>query len=81
LRARATRRPPKTLGNLALIYIVQHRYREAEPLLKQSLAIIDATPENAHQSAGLILKDYAVVLKKLKRKQEAAEFERRLRRF
>src|SRR5215469_11189372 len=63
------------MANLAVIYIAQHRYREAEALLEQSLAIIDATLGDAHRSAGLILKDYAVVLRKLKRKQEAGEVE------
>lgn len=63
------------LGNLAALYCRQHRYSEAEPLYKSWLTIYETSHAQENAIVSRPLKDYAALLRKTKRIDEAAKLE------
>lgn len=55
------------MANLALVYATLHRPREAEPLITRALAIEEAEVGTPSQTYGLLLFDYALVLRQMHR--------------
>jgi len=51
------------LNNLALIYYIQGRYSEAEPLFKRSLAIMEKVVGPEHPDVATILNNMALLYK------------------
>ncbi len=66
-----------SLNNLALLYGTQGKYAEAEPLLRRVLVIVEKALEPEHPNVTTVLENYAVLLRKTKRKAEAAKLEDR----
>ena len=66
----------KSLSNLAVVYSMTGRQSDAEDLLRRALNIAKATLGPGHRSYGSLLSNHAVVLRRLKRKNEAIEAER-----
>lgn len=68
-----------TLNSLGQLYFQQSKYIQAEPFFQQALAIYEKAfgPEYAHPQARLILQNYALLLRRIKRKDEAVELETR----
>ena len=65
------------LTGLAEVYIVQRRYPEAEPLLKQALEIQEKAVGPAHPQVARVLLDYASLLRKKRCRREAASMQKR----
>jgi tetratricopeptide (TPR) repeat protein len=66
------------LVNLAGIYYAQHKYSEAEPLLNRALSIKKKTLEPDDPSLVETLRQYSLLLRKLKRTAEAAAVQREI---
>jgi hypothetical protein len=66
-----------SLSNLARLYYQWGRYKDAEPLLRQSVSIEEKVLGPDHPSLAYSLKSYALVLRKTKQKSEAAALEAR----
>ena len=64
-----------SLNNLALLYQVQGKYAEAEPLYKRSLAIREKALGLEHPDVARSLENYARLLRMTKRKDQAAKLE------
>ena len=62
---------------MAEIYRDEGRYADAEPLIKQALAIWQKASMSEHPSAASSLEIYADLLRKTNRAAEAAEIEAR----
>jgi hypothetical protein len=69
----------RSLTNLADLYVVLHRYGEAEALLRRAVAIEEARVGPGHPAVADVLADYLVVLRHLGRETERAATEGRLR--
>jgi tetratricopeptide (TPR) repeat protein len=68
-----------SLRNLALVRISLENYKDAEPLLKRALAILDAPGNQNFSDLPDLLSDYVDVLRQLGRNTEAAKLSARLR--
>ncbi len=66
-----------SLNNLAVLYRVQGRYAEAEPLHKRSLAIREKGLGAVHPRVATSLENYAALLRKTGRGAEAKRLEAR----
>ena len=51
------------LNNLALLYLAQGRYAEAEPLFKRALAIMEKAFGPGHPHVAVSLENYAAILR------------------
>jgi Tfp pilus assembly protein PilF len=60
-----------TLNNLGQVFLLQHRYAEAEPLFRRALEIREARLGKEHPDVGTTLNDYASLLRCTNRKAEA----------
>jgi tetratricopeptide (TPR) repeat protein len=69
----------RTLHNLGLCYAAQGRYQDAELVYHRSLTIAEQSFGPAHQDVAVILADYATVLRKLRKKNEARSLEKQAR--
>jgi hypothetical protein len=65
------------LTNLAAFYCSTARYATAEPLFQRALAIAESSLGRENRLVGKILAEYAVLLRKTKRKNEAKLLETR----
>lgn len=63
------------LGNLAAMYCRQHKYSEAEPLYKSWLSIYESSHAQGDALVSQPLKDYAAMLRKTNRFNEADKME------
>jgi tetratricopeptide (TPR) repeat protein len=68
----------RSLTNLADLYLVLHRYEEAEPLLQRALGVEERRVGGGHPAVAAILADYVVVLRELGRQAEVPALEARL---
>ena len=66
-----------SLNNLAALYQAQGKYAEAEPLFRQSLAIVEKALGPEHPNVATALDNYAKLLRKTNRNAEAAKLEAR----
>jgi hypothetical protein len=73
------RRLGASLSNLAELYVVLHRYGDAETLLRRAVAVEEARVGPGHPAVADVLADYVVVLRHLRRDAERAAAEGRLR--
>ena len=76
MRGREHQELVPTLSDLALLYYQQGKYAEAEPFFQRALSIAEKAPDPALTS---ILENYAALLRKTDRRDEAAELEERHR--
>jgi tetratricopeptide (TPR) repeat protein len=67
----------KSLNNLALLYKVQGKYAEAEPLYKRSLAIREKALGPEHPNVATALENYAALLRETGRNAEAHRLDAR----
>jgi hypothetical protein len=74
-----SRRLGMSLTNLADLYVVLHRYGDAEVLLRRAVAVEEARVGPGHPAVAAVLADYVVVLRHLRREAERAAAEDRLR--
>ncbi|TLY36413.1 MAG: tetratricopeptide repeat protein [Nitrospirae bacterium] len=65
------------LNNLASLYDTMGRYAEAEPLYRRALAIDEKVLGVEHHNVLTDLQNYAALLRKMKRDDEAAKLEER----
>ena len=63
----------QSLGNLALVYVAQARYREAEPLLKRALSVFEDTYGPDHLTVAKALDHYADLLSVTQRASAALQ--------
>lgn len=68
-----------TLNNLAVFYKAQKRYAEAEPLYQRAMAIFEQSLGPRHPNVAICLDNYAELLRKTKRMDEARAMEARAR--
>ena len=66
-----------SLNNLAVLYIIQGKYAEAEPLYKRALAIFEKALGPEHPGVAQSLENYAALLRQTCRSAEATEMEAR----
>jgi tetratricopeptide (TPR) repeat protein len=66
-----------SLNKLAVLYKVQGRYDEAEPLYKRDLAITEKALGPDHPHVATTLENYALLLRQIERDAEAAKMEAR----
>ena len=64
-----------SLNNLAVLYRAQGKYAEAEPLYRRALAIKEKALGPEHPSVATVLANYAALLRKTNRDNEAAKLE------
>ena len=74
VRAGFPRRGP---NNLALLYHARDRYAEAEPLFQRSLGMKERALRPEHPDVATSLENYAALLRKTGRADEATEMEGR----
>jgi tetratricopeptide (TPR) repeat protein len=60
-----------SLNSLAVLYYLQGRYAQAEPLFRRAIAIQEKGPGAEHPRVAQTLMNYAALLRKTKRKAEA----------
>jgi tetratricopeptide (TPR) repeat protein len=65
------------LANLAQLYLSQKRYSEAEPINLRALAMWEKSLGREHPGLITCLLNQALILRKMKRKTEAAQFQTR----
>jgi tetratricopeptide (TPR) repeat protein len=70
-----------SLNNLAELYFHRGEYQRAEPLLRRALAIKEKSLGPDHPSVAITLRSYALLLRKLKQKEEAGSLEARARKI
>ncbi len=66
-----------SLNNLAVLYKAQGRYAEAEPLYQRALVIWEKAPGPEHPNVAQSLENYAALLRKTGRSDEATKMEAR----
>ncbi len=66
-----------SLNNLAALYAAQGRYAKAEPLYQRALAIAEKALGPDHPHVATALENYAALLRKTGRGNEAAKLEAR----
>ncbi|MFQ5830675.1 MAG: tetratricopeptide repeat protein, partial [Candidatus Methylomirabilia bacterium] len=71
------RRLVTSLSSLAELYSLQGQYAQAEPLLKQALAIREQALGPEHPDVARSLEHYSALLRKMNRAAEATEMEAR----
>ena len=76
-RVLAPRSPAGALNNLAFLYKIQGKYAEAEPLYKRALAIREKVLGREHPYIAQSLENYAALLRKTRRGNEAVTMEAR----
>ncbi len=64
-----------SLNNLAVLYDAQGNYEQAEPLMKQALKILEQSIGTEHPNTKQGRKNYAGLLRKLGREEEAVVLE------
>ena len=69
------------LNNLADVYLRRHKHKEAEPLYRRVLTSREKKLLPDYGALIRLLKNYAVVLRHLKRIDEAARLEDRLKKL
>lgn len=67
-----------SISNLALLYTSQGKYKQAEPLHRQSLAIVEKARGTMDPEVVPILENYAALLRKTNRPLDAEKLERRV---
>ncbi len=67
----------ESLNNLAVLYLIQGKYAEAEPLHKRALAIREKALGPKHPHVSESLDNYADLLRKMNRESEAGKMEAR----
>jgi tetratricopeptide (TPR) repeat protein len=67
----------QALSNLAALYCLQGRLEEAEPLFRRALPVAETALGLENPLVGRILTEYAVLLRKSKRKDHAKSLEER----
>jgi tetratricopeptide (TPR) repeat protein len=70
-----------SLNNLALLYDVQGKYTEAEPLYRRSLTILENVLVPSHPIVATVCENLADCLRKLGKANEAEEFDARARKI
>jgi hypothetical protein len=68
-----------TLNGLALLYVGQQKYGEAEPLLQRAVAIQEKALGPSHPALAESLENQATLLRKVKRDAEAAKLDARVK--
>ena len=68
-----------TLHALAVLYWQQGKYEQAEPLYQQALAMYRKSLPADHPSTRIAIQSYASLLRRMKREQEAAALEARIK--
>ncbi len=68
-----------SLNNLALLYATQGKYAEAEPLYQRALGIVEKALGPEHPHVAQSLENYAALLRKTGRDDEAVKLEARAR--
>ncbi|MBI3457010.1 MAG: tetratricopeptide repeat protein [Candidatus Rokubacteria bacterium] len=76
---RDDRRLVTSLTNLADLYLTLHQYADAEPLLRQAIALQKQLAGPRHPSVAAMLEDYATLLRETNREAELAAVEARIR--
>lgn len=66
-----------SLNNLALLYTAESKYKEAEPLFKRSLEILEENLGPDHPNVATALENYAVLLDKTNRTSDAKRLKAR----
>ncbi len=64
---------PRLVNNLGQVFLLQHRYADAEPLFRRALEIREARLGKQHPDVATTLNDYASLLRKTNRKSQAQE--------
>jgi tetratricopeptide (TPR) repeat protein len=77
LQPSANRHPDvaKSLNNLAALYYNQGQYAKAKPLYQRALAIWEEALGPEHPALAKALENYAHLLRKMRRREEAARLE------
>jgi len=70
-----------TVNNLGQIFLLQHRFADAEPLFRRALDIREARLGKEHPDVATTLNDYASLLRSTNRKSEAKEMTARANRI
>jgi tetratricopeptide (TPR) repeat protein len=68
---------PTSINNLAALHDSQGKYDQAEPLYQRALAIFEKVLGPEHSKVAIALENYAFLLRKMRRKTEAAKVENR----
>ena len=69
------------LNSLGWLYHVQSKYEQAEPLYQRALAIYEQVLGPEHPDTIMVLKNYASLLRRMKRKGEARQLEARVQKI
>jgi tetratricopeptide (TPR) repeat protein len=69
------------LHNLAALCSARRRYEQAEPLYQESISIREELLGENHVELVPVLQNYALLLRKTHREDEAAEIEERITRI
>jgi tetratricopeptide (TPR) repeat protein len=69
----------RTLHNLGATYFAEGRYQKAEPMYRLSLTVLERSSGPTQPELAILLADYARLLRKLHRKDEARRFDSRVR--
>ena len=59
-----------TINNLALLYVNQGKYEQAEPLYQRALASYELVLGTNHPTTIMVRNNYAILLEKMKQKTE-----------
>jgi tetratricopeptide (TPR) repeat protein len=70
-----------SLNNLALLYVAQARYAEAEPPYKRSLAIYEKALGPNHPEVATVRENLATCYRKAGKQKEAEELEARAKKI
>jgi tetratricopeptide (TPR) repeat protein len=74
-------RTASTYNNLARLRTAQGLYEEAELLYLKALTIRERVLGSDHPTIPVMLEEYAMLLRKMKKEQQACELEKRVRKF
>lgn len=77
MRSAIEPRHAATLDKLANLYSDQRQYEQAQPLYQQALRILEKTLGPEHVALSDVLEDYATLLRRMKRTDEAGEVRKR----
>jgi tetratricopeptide (TPR) repeat protein len=69
----------KSLNGLAWLYYTQGQYETAKPLYQRALAIYEKALGSEHLKLATFLENYALLLRKMDRPEEAGQLEARVR--
>src|SRR5205085_2785566 len=68
-----------SLHNLTLVLEAEEKYKDAEPIYRRALAVLDAPNAEGGDRLTEVLSGYAELLRQLKRPAEAARIDARLK--